>query len=303
MACSTATPRVKTDLAPAGATPTLDTSSTTHRGFCDARRCARLCRAGPPRHELPRRSRHLSRDLSLSASCARTRWRMRGASSRLGLKPGDRVALVAETGPEFAACFFGAVYAGAVAGPAAAADQLRRTRSLCRTADGHAEQQRSDSCSSIPPELADFCGQAAAQARRHARATGIASARSSRSPPSFRRQTPTTSPISNIRAARRASRTASRSRIARCSTICARTASASRSRDTDRCISWLPWYHDMGLVGCMLSPIATAAVGRLSEDRGFRAPSAGLARHDHAQSGHDASAIRRRSATTSARAG
>src|SRR4029077_15502314 len=26
--------------------------------------------------------------------------------------------------------------------------------------------------------------------------------------------------------------------------------------DTDRVISWLPWYHDMGLVGCMLSPIA-----------------------------------------------
>jgi len=26
--------------------------------------------------------------------------------------------------------------------------------------------------------------------------------------------------------------------------------------DTDRCISWLPWYHDMGLVGCLLSPLA-----------------------------------------------
>ena len=24
----------------------------------------------------------------------------------------------------------------------------------------------------------------------------------------------------------------------------------------DRCISWLPWYHDMGLVGCFLSPVA-----------------------------------------------
>ena len=23
----------------------------------------------------------------------------------------------------------------------------------------------------------------------------------------------------------------------------------------DRCVSWLPWYHDMGLVGCLLSPI------------------------------------------------
>ena len=26
--------------------------------------------------------------------------------------------------------------------------------------------------------------------------------------------------------------------------------------DSDRCVSWLPWYHDMGLVGCLLSPVA-----------------------------------------------
>ena len=25
----------------------------------------------------------------------------------------------------------------------------------------------------------------------------------------------------------------------------------------DRCVSWLPFYHDMGLVGCMLAPMAT----------------------------------------------
>ncbi len=30
----------------------------------------------------------------------------------MGLNKGDRLALVAETGPEFAACFFGAIYAG-----------------------------------------------------------------------------------------------------------------------------------------------------------------------------------------------
>ena len=30
-----------------------------------------------------------------------------------GVRPGDRIAMVAETGPEFAALFFGAIYAGA----------------------------------------------------------------------------------------------------------------------------------------------------------------------------------------------
>jgi fatty-acyl-CoA synthase len=28
------------------------------------------------------------------------------------------------------------------------------------------------------------------------------------------------------------------------------------AKDDDRVISWLPWYHDMGLVGCLLSPVA-----------------------------------------------
>ena len=29
--------------------------------------------------------------------------------------------------------------------------------------------------------------------------------------------------------------------------------------ENDRVVSWLPWYHDMGLVGCLLSPIANQA--------------------------------------------
>lgn len=28
-------------------------------------------------------------------------------------------------------------------------------------------------------------------------------------------------------------------------------------RPGDRCVSWLPFYHDMGLVGFLLTPVAT----------------------------------------------
>ena len=36
-------------------------------------------------------------------------------------------------------------------------------------------------------------------------------------------------------------------------------ASGVNLGENDRVVSWLPWYHDMGLVGCFLSPIANQA--------------------------------------------
>ena len=75
-------------------------------------------------------------------NCAAMRSIAPRASSRSGLKKGDRLALVAETGPEFAICFFGAIYAGAVAGSAAAADLVRRARNLCRSIGRPAREQR-----------------------------------------------------------------------------------------------------------------------------------------------------------------
>jgi fatty-acyl-CoA synthase len=40
---------------------------------------------------------------TLTPNCAPTRWR-RPAAAAMGVKPGDRIALVAETGPDFARC-------------------------------------------------------------------------------------------------------------------------------------------------------------------------------------------------------
>jgi fatty-acyl-CoA synthase len=74
------------------------------------------------------------------------------------------------------------------------------------------------------------------------------------------------------------------------------------SGTNDRCVSWLPWYHDMGLVGCLLSLIANQVSGDYLKPDAFRAPPAGMARHDQPQSGQHTLLSRRPSATTSARA-
>ena len=57
--------------------------------------------------------------------------------------------------------------------------------------------------------------------------------------------------------------------------------------DGDRGVSWLPFYHDMGLVGCLLSPVANQMSADYLRDRGFRPPSAGLARPDQPPPRHD----------------
>ena len=152
------------DLAPAGATPTLDAQPRRFADFAtlgEALDYAAQGRRGMNFHDA-------RGQLTRAYPFAELREDALAHAQRfvaMGLKPGDRVALIAETGAEFAACFFGAVYAGLWPVPLAASDQLRRTRSLCRTAPRDAEQQRSVAVS-LPARASVLCRSGRRRPRR-----------------------------------------------------------------------------------------------------------------------------------------
>ena len=103
---------VKNELAPPGATPTLDSLS---------RRLADFDTIGEALDYAAKGRRGLNfHDARGTLAQAYTYAELRADALEharrfvaVGVKPGDRIALVAETGADFAACFFGAVYAGA----------------------------------------------------------------------------------------------------------------------------------------------------------------------------------------------
>ena len=172
----------------------------------------------------------------------------------LGIKPGNRVALVAETGVEFATAFFGAVYAGAWPVPLPLPTSFGGR-------DAYVDQLATQIGSSdpalflYPPELTDFCKQAADKA-------GVAS----RSWDTLDEIT-----VSNVELPKAQPEDIAYLQYSSGSTRFPHGVAVTHHalldnlhahgiglqvRETDRCVSWLPWYHDMGLVGCFLSPVA-----------------------------------------------
>ncbi|WP_118858385.1 fatty acyl-AMP ligase [Sphingomonas mesophila] len=172
----------------------------------------------------------------------------------LGLEPGNRVALVAETSPEFAAGFFGAIYAG-----------LWPVPLPLPTSFGGREAYVSQLLVMLgssdpklflyPAELADFAGEAARQhgvdGRDWATLDTLPEADGERPPSSG-------DDIAYLQYSSGSTRFPHGVAITHRALLDNLQAHAhgTELRDTDRCISWLPWYHDMGLVGCMLSPLA-----------------------------------------------
>ncbi|MGK6355925.1 fatty acyl-AMP ligase [Sphingomonas sp. DT-207] len=171
-----------------------------------------------------------------------------------GVKPQDRIALIAETGPEFASLFFGVVYAGAwpvplplptsFGGAQSYIDQLRVQLQSC-----------DPSMLIFPPEIGGMCEEAARLSnvegidwsefgQRPATETALPEAK--------------TGDVAYLQYSSGSTRFPHGVAITHHALLNNLSAHSHgmRLQANDRCVSWLPWYHDMGLVGCFLSVVA-----------------------------------------------
>ena len=172
-----------------------------------------------------------------------------------GLNRGQRVAVVAETGPEFMAVFFGCQYAGLVPCPMPYSMNIggkdayiARIKGMLESADASAAITTSD--------LLDSVGTAAEQA-------GVAMVLTHEQlremPGDGTEMTPFGPDDAAYIQYSSGSTSSPKGVLISQKAICANTTGILRHGlkvvPDDRAFSWLPLYHDMGLVGFCLSPL------------------------------------------------
>jgi len=171
-----------------------------------------------------------------------------------GIKPGDRIALVAETGPEFAALFFGAIYAGGLPVPLPLPTSFGGRESYI--------EQLSVQLASSDPSLFLFPAELAAMAETAGAVQGATSIAwekfAERAAPVIELPRAAGEDIAYLQYSSGSTRFPHGVAITHHALLnnLAAHGHGMELVPADRCISWLPWYHDMGLVGCFLSPIA-----------------------------------------------
>nr|WP_166179360.1 fatty acyl-AMP ligase [Altererythrobacter segetis] len=171
-----------------------------------------------------------------------------------GAKPGDRIALVAQTGPEFAALFCGAVYAGAWPVPLPLPTSFGGKESYIEQLAVQLES--SDPALLLYPEEIAEMAHAAAERQ----GCGGASFEEFADRPAANGPLPTQNPddICYLQYSSGSTRFPHGVAVTHRALLNNLRGHGIGMKlvDNDRCVSWLPWYHDMGLVGCLLSPIA-----------------------------------------------
>jgi fatty-acyl-CoA synthase len=171
-----------------------------------------------------------------------------------GIRPGERVALIAETCAEFAQLFFGVVYAGAWPVPLPLPTSFGGR-------DSYIDQLRVqiESCDPVmmiyPAELADMAAAAAVAAGTRGMDWQALLATAPTPAPLPAADTDDIAYLQYSSGSTRFPHGVAITHRALLNNLAAHSH-GMQIDGTDRCVSWLPWYHDMGLVGCFLSPVA-----------------------------------------------
>jgi len=180
-----------------------------------------------------------------------------GALASLGVRPGERVALVLPTGPDFMDAFFGALFAGAVPVP------LYPPVRLGRLPEYHAATARMLRLSGAVALLSDGrVGRLLGEAVRHAGPRlglrTVAALRESGAPLLARSAEPGALALVQFSSGSTVDPkpVALSHRAVLAQTDALRMLMPDDTpEDPQLGVSWLPLYHDMGLIGCLLNAV------------------------------------------------
>ncbi|MEO1221341.1 MAG: fatty acyl-AMP ligase [Pseudomonadota bacterium] len=192
-----------------------------------------------------------------------------------GIRPEDRVALIAETSPDFAALFCACVFVGAWPVPLPLPTTFGGKESYI---DQLAVQlESSDPAVLIYPEEIGDMASAAAE-RQGCKGTSWQDFAKNKAPVAELHQA-SPDDICYLQYSSGSTRFPTGVAVTHRALLhnLYGHSTSMHLGENDRCVSWLPWYHDMGLVGCFLSLIANqVSADYLKPDAFARRPLAWL---------------------------